>query len=150
MESSSQPSAGDAAAAIKPIGHPADQPTGDRSKRAPVRGRPAPGPSDPSHVRHRRSSQLIATFAGRGDKTTPQFSLSGRTTWQIEWSYSCPPGLPLGLLVVEDATTGSASASISQAGTAGNGNTLLSPDGRTHRLVVISSCSWTMKVKQST
>ncbi len=150
MESSSQPNAGHGAAGHKRVGRSASQPTADRSKQASARGAPTAGARDAGYSRHDSSGQLIATFTGRGDKTTPQFSLSDKTSWQIVWSYSCPPDLPLGLLVVEDATPGTAEASISQSGTAGQGDTLLSPDGRTHHLVVISTCSWTMKVKQST
>jgi hypothetical protein len=150
MESSSQPNAGHSAAASNRIGRSANQPARGPSKQASVRSRPAPGANDSRHSRHGSSSQLIAAFAGRGDKTTPQFGLSGRTVWQIKWSYSCPPGLPLGLLLVEDATPGTAGVRISQSGTAGQGDTVLSPDGRIHRLVVISTCSWTMKVMQST
>jgi hypothetical protein len=80
---------------------------------------------------------------------TRQFALSTKANWQIQWSYHCPAILPTGLLVVEDAVPGAAGTVVSASGTAGHGDTWLDPDGRSHRLVVISTCSWTMKVIQN-
>jgi hypothetical protein len=93
-------------------------------------------------------ARVIAAFAGSGSQTTRQFLVDDRARWQIQWAYSCPATISAGLLVVEDAYPGAVSASISQAGAAGRGDTWLNPDGRTQRLVVISTCSWTMKVMQ--
>jgi hypothetical protein len=80
---------------------------------------------------------------------THRFAVSTKADWQIVWSYRCPARLPTGLLVVEDAVPGAVGAAISTSGTAGHGDTWLDPDGRSHRLVVISTCSWTMRVIQS-
>jgi hypothetical protein len=94
-------------------------------------------------------SQPIASFAGYGDMVTHRFAVSANADWQIAWSYRCPASVPAGLLVVEDAAPGAVGAAISASGTAGHGDTWLDPDGRSHRLVVISTCSWTMKVIQN-
>jgi hypothetical protein len=94
-------------------------------------------------------SLQVASFTGYGDLTTRQFNLSGTADWQIAWSYSCPASLPVGLLIVEDAAPGAIGAAINESGAAGQGDTWFNPDGRSHRLVVISTCSWTMKVIQS-
>jgi hypothetical protein len=91
----------------------------------------------------------IASFAGYGDVVTRLFAVSTNADWQIVWSYRCPASVPAGLLVVEDAAPGAVGAAISASGTSGRGDTWLDPDGRSHRLVVISTCSWTMKVTQN-
>jgi hypothetical protein len=94
-----------------------------------------------------QARQLIAEFAGHGDQTTGRFTLDESARWQLQWSYSCPAKLAYGLLIVED-TGASAVPSIDQSGLAGHGDTWLHSDGANHHLVVISTCSWTMKVEQ--
>jgi hypothetical protein len=98
------------------------------------------------------AGQAVATlpisFAGRGDRTTAEFRVHAGTRWQIRWSYSCPHSTRTGLLVVENARAGAVGASITEAGLAGRGETWLNADGRRHRLIVISTCSWHMKVMQ--
>jgi len=106
-------------------------------------GQPAPSTSAAD-----TPGRLIAAFAGRGDITTRQFWVNDAAGWQIQWAYSCPANVPVGLLVVEDAEPGSVSTSITQSGSAGRGDTWLDHDGRAHRLVVLSTCSWTMTVRQ--
>jgi hypothetical protein len=120
----------------RPAGHSVRAGAGKHDRRA--------GPS--------RSSRPIASFAGNGDMITSRFAVDASTDWQIAWSYRCPTSVQVGLLVVEDAASGEVgppSAAISASGTAGHGDTWLDPDGRSHRLVVISSCPWTMKVIQN-
>jgi hypothetical protein len=101
------------------------------------------------HPARRDPSRLIASFAGHGGTATRTFRVSGGRGWRIGWSFSCPAGLAAGLLVVEDAAPGSVRAAISEAGTSGQGDTWMSPGGRDHRLIVISTCSWTLKVTQN-
>jgi hypothetical protein len=115
----------------RPAGHPT---------RADLRDRPG---------RSRSLARAIASFDGHGDMVTHRFAVSTKADWQIVWSYRCPARLSTGLLVVEDAVPGAVGAAISTSGTAGHGDTWLDPDGRSHRLVVISTCSWTMRVIQS-
>jgi hypothetical protein len=117
-----------------PVGHPVRSRTDRHDRQG---GRPS----------HR--ARPIASFAGHGDMVTRQFTLSTKAKWQILWSYHCPATLPTGLLVVEDAVPGAVGTVVIASGTAGHGDTLLDPDGRSHRLVVMSTCSWTMKVIQN-
>jgi hypothetical protein len=93
--------------------------------------------------------RVIESFAGYGDETTREFQINQAARWQIQWAYTCPPTMRTGLLVVEDAAPSAVGASISEAGTAGRGATWLRSSARSHRLVVISTCSWTMKVWQN-
>jgi hypothetical protein len=94
------------------------------------------------------ASRPIASFAGRGDQTTAEFRVHAGARWQIRWSYSCPQSIRAGLLVVENARAGAVGASITEAGLAGRGETWLNAGARRHRLIVISTCSWHMKVMQ--
>jgi hypothetical protein len=113
---------------------------------APARRRA--GPPAARVVRADLPARLIAAFAGHGSQTTRQFRVDDQARWQIQWAYNCPSTTSQGLLVVEDAYLGAVNTSISQTGAAGRGDTWLNPDGQTQRLVVISTCSWTMKVMQ--
>jgi hypothetical protein len=102
----------------------------------------------PDHRAQAARTWVLAVFAGHGDATTRQFVISPAASWQIQWSYQCPASTPAGLMVVEDADPAADGASISESGAAGRGDTWLNPGGRYHHLVVISTCSWTMKVMQ--
>jgi hypothetical protein len=101
------------------------------------RARPLAGPA-----------RIVATFAGYGDRTSRSFRVDRNAAWQLQWIFKCPARSRAGLLVVEVAGARAVGAAISQDGTGGHGATAISPDGQTHHLVVISSCSWTMKVTQ--
>jgi len=115
---------------------PSARPVASRSTRTARRARGAPRP------------RQLAAFSGHGDKTTGSFRTAAGSGWQIQWAYACTAAVRAGLFVVEDARTGAAGASITQSGVAGHGATSLRPAGRTHHLIVISNCSWTMKVTQ--
>jgi hypothetical protein len=93
-------------------------------------------------------TRMVAAFAGYGDRTSRAFRLDKTAAWQLHWSYTCPARLRAGLLVVAVAGARAVGATIRQSGPGGHGATSIGPDGQTHRLVVISSCSWTMKVTQ--
>jgi hypothetical protein len=121
----------------------------DRDHGATRPGRTGGGSADsPGHRAPAAGSGVLAVFAGRGDATTRQFLVSTAASWQIQWSYQCPASMSAGLMVVEDADPAADGASISESGAAGRGDTWLNPEGGTHHLVVISTCSWTMKVMQ--
>jgi hypothetical protein len=117
---------------------------------AAVSGRADPSASRPAPDHSRTAGQFrrIVRFTGHGDETTREFQIRSASRWQIQWAYTCPASLRTGLLVVEDADPGAVGASISEAGTAGSGATWLRASARDHRLVVISTCSWTLKVWQ--
>lgn len=114
-----------------------------------VLGRPHASASPRPHGRSAARAPALAAFTGYGDETTREFRINQAARWQIQWAYTCPPSMRSGLLVVEDATPNAVGASITEAGTAGRGATWLRSSARTHRLVVISTCSWTMKVWQN-
>jgi hypothetical protein len=95
-----------------------------------------------------KATRLIIKIAGHGDRTTGQFRVETTSRWQILWSYSCPQSVKSGLLVVENARAGAIGASITENGLAGHGITWLGPGRQTHRLIVISTCSWKMRVMQ--
>jgi len=93
------------------------------------------------------AARVLAALSGHGDMSTHTFRTSAARGWQIRWTYSCAAS-SAGQFLVADAGSGGAGTSISQSGVAGQGITSLSPSGRTHQLIVISTCSWTMKVTQ--
>lgn len=122
-----------------------------------VTSRPSPSPARAgrparhSHAQTGRpagSADVIAVFSGDGNQTTRTFDTRASAAWQIQWSYTCPAAIRVGLFVVEDAGPGATGASISQSAAAGHGATWLNPSGSAHELIVISTCSWTMKVTQ--
>jgi hypothetical protein len=131
--------------------HDGDHRAGDPASgsSAPARGTHrlhSPTPASPGQTGHRSRSPRIATFSGHGDFTTRALTVGAKGNWQIAWSYRCPATLPVGLFVVADAAPGTAGATINESGASGRGDTWLHADGGGHRLVVISTCSWTMKV----
>jgi hypothetical protein len=99
---------------------------------------PAPRPGPAQHI--------IATFTGRGNRTTGQFAIRPHQRWLLHWSYNCP-GQP-GQLIVADSA-GAGGASVDQTGLGGAGSTWLTSGQATHYLVVISTCTWTMKAVQA-
>jgi hypothetical protein len=97
---------------------------------------------------HRPVAHQLAAFSGHGDKTTRTFRTAASVSWQIRWSYTCAAAVRAGLFVVEDAGRRAVGASITESGQAGHGITSLRPGARAHHLIVVSNCSWTMKVTQ--
>jgi hypothetical protein len=128
-------------------------------------GRPGPARSDSAAQRasagrqgepagSASSYQVLAAFTGQEDVMTRHFTVRTGVPWELQWSYACPAGLPAGQLIVEDAGGAAAGqtaagASIDEIGIGGDGATWLNPNGTRHYLVVISTCSWTIKVVQS-
>ena len=109
-------------------------------------GPSAAGPSTPGAL-GAVTSGLVATFRGYGDQTTRPFVIATADRWQIQWAYNCAASVA-GVLVVEAAGPTTIAADISQSGPAGHGDTWLTPGGRRHQLMVISTCSWTLRVMQ--
>jgi hypothetical protein len=114
---------------------------------SPVAGRP--GRTNPVRGKaHPPAVRQLAAFSGHGDKTTRTFRTAASTSWQVRWSYTCGSAVRAGLFVVEDAGRRAVGASITESGEAGHGITSLLAGIRAHHLIVISNCSWTMKVTQ--
>jgi hypothetical protein len=114
---------------------------------SPVAG--LPGHPNPGRRKARRPAvRQLAAFSGHGDMTTRTFRIAAGASWQVRWSYGCGSAIRAGLFVVEDAGRRAVGASITESGEAGRGITSLRPGARGHHLIVISNCSWTMKVTQ--
>jgi hypothetical protein len=102
----------------------------------------------------RASYHQLAQFAGRGNDITRRFLVKAGTGWQLKWSYSCPAGTRNDQLTVKDAASAppgrrALAMAISAAGIHGHGTIWFDPNGTSHDLIVLSNCSWTMKVGQS-
>ncbi|HXW45632.1 MAG TPA: hypothetical protein VEL03_12645 [Streptosporangiaceae bacterium] len=94
------------------------------------------------------AAKLIAVFSGHGDRTTSTFGIEAGAGWLIQWAYNCPASAAVGLLVVDAGAPTAVGTDISQSGPQGRGDTWLAPGRRTHSLIVISACSWTLRVIQ--
>ncbi len=100
------------------------------------------------------SYREVATFTGRGDKVTGRFRIRADARWQLRWSFRCPAGSRHGHLTVADAAIGvrgaiTLGAAITKLGAGGHGRTWRHASRGSHELVVLSSCTWTMKVVQA-
>jgi hypothetical protein len=92
-------------------------------------------------------SLVIAQFAGHGQSRAPRFTMTGRGTWRIGWSYDCSaPGRP-GTFIVTAIDAGIPRARpVDQTGRSGQGVTSAYPDAGTYDLAVDSGCAWTLRV----
>lgn len=98
--------------------------------------------------------QVVAVFSGRGDRTTGHFHVRARQAWQLQWTYRCPATVGAAqftLLKADMATANRAtlSTSIEEYAASGHGSARLTPTSNEHYLVVISDCSWGIKVLQA-
>jgi hypothetical protein len=117
------------------------------ARQAPAVGRADTLTARPASTGHVTAERVLGAFSGRGNVTTRQFSVKPHKRWELRWSYLCPA--QAGQLIVEDADGSSAGgASIDQSGISGTGATWLTSARTKHQLVVISTCSWTMKAVQ--
>lgn len=117
---------------------------------------PDASPSSASHQQttgSRSASHVLAMFTGRGNTITRHFRVAGPHRWAVRWSYACPARRNAGHFIVEDAEimgpTTRVGSSLDENGTAGSGITWLRPGPRNQYLVVVSSCSWTMRVVEA-
>ncbi len=94
--------------------------------------------------RRTRHRIVIAAFSGAGSQTTGQFTVAPARVWALRWSYICSASQQAGTFTVTEA--GTAAADIVAHGPSGSGETWIHPDGSTHALSVVSTCSWTVKV----
>ena len=89
---------------------------------------------------------LTRVFRGTGSQTTSQFTLTPGHRWNLRWSYACPGRAPSGHLLIRDDGAGNAGPSVSAAGAAGGGSTWIYAQAAAHELVVITNCTWTIRV----
>ncbi len=119
----------------------------DAARQTPAVGHPDTLTAQSAGPRRVRTERVLMAFSGRGNVTTRQFSVKPHKRWELRWSYLCPA--TAGQLIVEDSDgTSAGGASIDQSGISGSGATWLSSARTKHHLVVISTCSWTMKAVQ--
>ena len=89
---------------------------------------------------------LTRVFRGTGSQTTSQFTLTPGHRWNLRWAYACPGRAPSGHLLIRDDGAGNAGPSVSAAGAAGGGSTWIYAQAAAHELVVITNCTWTIRV----
>ena len=92
------------------------------------------------------AGRLTRTFRGTGNQTTSQFTVAPDRRWNLRWSYACPGRTPSGHLLIREGDAGDASASVSASGAAGGGSTWTYSQAAAHYLVVITNCTWTIRV----
>ncbi len=102
--------------------------------------------------------QVVATFSGSGDQTTRHFTVKASQRWQVQWTYRCPAEADAGptdteftLLRADMAAADEATVSTAadEFAASGRGSVWLGPGTHQHYLVVISACSWHVRVKQA-
>ena len=97
--------------------------------------------------------QVLAAFSGHGSRRTAHFSVIATLPWQLRWTYTCARRADAGRFKVlrADMAAGHATRStgIEEYATSGHGSAWFRPSSQQHYLVVISACSWHIKVVQA-
>jgi hypothetical protein len=92
------------------------------------------------------AAPVTRTFTGTGNRTTGQFIVAPGSRWELRWSYSCPARAPGGHLIIREGGAGNTGVSVLAAGAAGAGRSWTYSPGTAHYLVVLASCTWTIRV----
>jgi hypothetical protein len=92
-------------------------------------------------------TRLVPVLTHRGDG---RFSTTVHGPWQLRWWFgSCRPTGAAGYLFVRETSPGGpGSARLDRRGRAGSGATRWFRNTGTHRFLVRSDCTWTMRVQQ--
>jgi len=102
--------------------------------------------------------QVVAAFSGRGNQITRHFTVRARQRWQVRWTYRCaepsdagPADTEFMLLRADIAAADEAAVSTAAElfAASGHGSVWLSPGSHQLYLVVISACSWHIRVMQA-
>jgi hypothetical protein len=100
-----------------------------------------------------RSYRVVAAFSGDGNRTTKHFTVKAKLPWQVRWTYSCAARADAGhfMLLRADmaANQSTLSTSVDEYAARGHGSAWLKPAGHRHYLLVVSACSWHIKVIQA-
>ena len=100
-----------------------------------------------------RGYQVLATFSGHGNRTTAHFKVRAKLPWELRWTYNCTQRAHAKRFKVlrADMAAGRATRStgIEEFATSGHGTAWFKPTSPRHYLVVISACSWHIKVVQA-
>ncbi|HEU5420529.1 MAG TPA: hypothetical protein VFV41_22775 [Streptosporangiaceae bacterium] len=94
----------------------------------------------------RRPGTVLRAFAGTGNRTTGAFSVTAPGRWDLHWSFQCAPRAPRGGLIIREGGGGHDGLSVDAAGSAGTGSTSTYSATASHYLVIITSCSWKVRV----
>jgi hypothetical protein len=113
------------------------------------------GGREPSgNAAKRPGQQILAAFSGHGSRRTVQFNVKARLPWQLRWTYTCARRASAGQFTVlrADMTAGREprTTGIEEDATSGHGSAWFKPGSHQDYLVVISACSWHIKVVQAT
>jgi hypothetical protein len=100
------------------------------------------GRAESSH----RARTVLGTFSGRGNRTTGPFTVPAPGRWNLQWSYVCPPRTPRGQLIIREGGGNGDGLSVTTAGPTGRGSTSSYSATARHYLVVITGCSWRVRV----
>ena len=95
------------------------------------------------------AATVTRTFRGTGSRRTGQFTIAPDLRWELRWSFTCPGPTSAGHLLIREGDAGNAGASVSASGMAGAGSTWTYSPAAVHYLVVITNCSWTIRVTGS-
>jgi len=96
--------------------------------------------------RSHRARTVLGTFSGRGNQTTGPFAVPAPGRWNLQWSYVCPARTPRGRLIIREGGGNGDGLSVVAAGPTGNGSTSSYSATARHYLVVITGCSWKVRV----
>jgi hypothetical protein len=109
----------------------------------------SPSSQSPSSAGH-TAMHVLAAFAGHGSAITRHFRVVGTHRFGVRWSYDCPPRRSGGQFIMREADIVAGKSrvgpGIEETGTSGNGITWLTSAKRSHFLLVVSDCAWTMRV----
>jgi hypothetical protein len=97
--------------------------------------------------------QLLAAFSGHGNRRTAHFNVKAKLQWQLRWTYTCARQADAGQFKVlrADWAAGHSTRStgVEEHAASGHGFAWFKPSTLKHYLVVISACSWHIKVEQA-
>ena len=91
-------------------------------------------------------AQIHAVYIHTGSADTSSFTIGGKGTWKLAWSYHQCPGPGGGFTVSQDGTGSANGPSVIRPGTAGHGVTWAHNDGGTHYLAIRTQCQWRITV----
>ena len=98
-------------------------------------------------------NRVLVTFSGNGNRTTRHFKVTAHHAWQLQWAYRCSSQAGAAQFELLQADIGPGRATVSPTtedfAASGRGSALLKATSHQHYLMVISACSWSVKVVQA-
>lgn len=94
-----------------------------------------------------QAGRTVASFAGLGPRASGPFTIPVPGTWGLRWSYrGCPSNRAGAFAVGETQTSAGGAVRLSESAASAEGISWFRGDAGTHRLVVVSRCSWKLRV----